>query len=339
VALYLADHLRALRRAPPAAERPRGELHDALRAHLQSAGASFFQELHRAAGGGLIKPVVDALWDLVWAGELTNDSPEALRSFLRTAAARNARRDSRPASFRSRRQAPAAAVGRWTLLPDPEPANAARRGLALAEQLLARHGVLTREALRAEELEGGFAAVYPALKAMEEVGRVRRGYFVAGLGGLQFADPGALERLRMLRDSAAADDGEPPAVVLAATDPGSPWGAALAWPPAPGPGPRPMRAAGSHVLLVDGRLAGFLTRDARDLRVFLPEEQPARSAVARGVARALRSWAESSGRGVIVSAPAGDPPSRGPLAPFMAEAGFEAFGPGFRLARTGARSG
>jgi ATP-dependent Lhr-like helicase len=98
-----------------------------------------------------------------------------------------------------------------------------------------------------------------------------------------------------------------------------------------------MRSAGVHVVLVDGRLAAFLSRDARDLRAFLPGEEPARSQQARGLARALARWAQRTGRAVIASAPSGEPPSRGPLAPFLTEAGFEVFGPGFRLAREGPR--
>ena len=165
------------------------------------------------------------LWDLAWAGEVTNDTPAALRAFLSAHAVRAERRG-RVSSFRSRRQVPPSAVGRWSLLPAPRRApSATERTKALAEQLLKRHGVLTRDAVAFEEVPGGFSAVYPVLKALEEAGRIRRGYFVAGLGGLQFADPGALDRLRALREP---DPDEPQAVVLAAADPANPYGAALA---------------------------------------------------------------------------------------------------------------
>ena len=106
----------------------------------------------------------------------------------------------------------------------------AARAKALAEQLLARHGVLTRPAVMAEGVAGGFSALYPVLKALEEAGRVRRGYFVAGLGGSQFALPGALDRLRAVREAAADDEGATAAAVLAATDPANPYGGVLPWP-------------------------------------------------------------------------------------------------------------
>src|SRR5207247_6702159 len=141
-------------------------------------------------------------WDLVWAGEVTNDTPAALRAFLRPPRERSlpARR---LAAFRSRRLAPPRAVGRWSRVMPSSGAKAptpTERLKAAAEQLLARHGVVTRQAVLAEGVSGGFAAVYPVLRALEEAGRVRRGYFVAGLGGSQFALPGALERLRALKE-------------------------------------------------------------------------------------------------------------------------------------------
>jgi hypothetical protein len=180
----------------------------------------------------------------------------------------------------------------------------------------------------AEELPGGFGALYPVLKSLEEAGRVRRGYFVAGLGGSQFAHPGALERLRMLRE---ADVEEPRAVVLAATDPANPYGVALPWPKVEST--RPMRAAGAHVAFVDGRLAAWIGKGERELTTFLPEEEPARSAAARALAPALARWAALTGRTAFGwSAESGRPLAESPLAPFLAEAGFVRSGPGFRLA-------
>ena len=182
--------------------------------------------------GTLGRTVLDALWDLVWAGEVTNDTPGALRAYLRPAPSSAARRAARGALFRSRRQSPPSAVGRWSRLPRPAAGKGAStaRAKALAEQLLARHGVLTRPAVMAEGVAGGFAALYPVLKALEEAGRIRRGYFVAGLGGSQFALPGALDRLRGVREAAGDDEDVTPAAVLAATDPANPYGAALPWP-------------------------------------------------------------------------------------------------------------
>jgi ATP-dependent Lhr-like helicase len=133
---------------------------------------------------------------------------------------------------------------------------------ARAAQLLDRHGVVTREATLAEATPGGFAGIYPVLKAMEEAGKARRGYFVAGLGAAQFALPGAVDRLRALRD---ASDRRPQIVVLAAADPAQPFGAALPWPDSPG---RPSRTAGAYVVLADGAATAFLERGARTLTTF-----------------------------------------------------------------------
>jgi ATP-dependent Lhr-like helicase len=199
--------------------------------------------------------------------------------------------------------------------------------MALAGQLLARHGVLTRDAVVAESVPGSFAGLYPLLKALEDSGRVRRGYFISGLGGSQFADPGALDRLRALRE--VAGDAEVQAVVLAATDPANPYGAALAW-PATASG-RLQRAAHTHVVLVDGLLVAYVGRGEKELETFLPEEEPGRSRAARALAHALARWAARTGRLALGWSAAGEAAARSPLAPFMAEAGFIASGPGFLL--------
>jgi hypothetical protein len=186
---------------------------------LRERGASFFGPLHDAVGGGYPGETVDALWNLVWHGLITNDTFHALRAFTRTHAPRRRVKIRQPAvaAFRSRRLAPPSAEGRWTLLPAeaPRAADTTKWAATVTQQLLARHGIVTREAVAADEVAGGFGIVYPVLKGMEEHGRIRRGYFVAGLGATQFAMPGALDLLRSLRD--APDD--PEVVVLAATDP------------------------------------------------------------------------------------------------------------------------
>jgi ATP-dependent Lhr-like helicase len=259
---------------------------------------------------------------------VTNDTPGALRAFLATHAPR-ADRGRRVSPFRSRRQVPPSAVGRWSLLPRlPSRPSPTERAKALCEQLLARHGVLVRDAVVYEEVPGGFSVVYPVLKALEEAGRVRRGYFVRGLGGAQFAQPGALERLRARRE---ASEERPGAVVLAAADPANPWGAALAWPRTGDV--RLQRAAGAHVVLVDGRLAAWVSNGRRTVVPLLPEEEPVRSRLARAAAGALRAWAERTGRHSIGWAVGeGSPLAEGPLAPFLLAAGFVRSGPGFRLA-------
>jgi ATP-dependent Lhr-like helicase len=272
VALYRPAH-EALRPAPPTvapADRPAGERHAAIRAFLGSRGASFYREIHRAAGGGPDRAVLDALWDLVWAGEVTNDTFAPLRA-LRWK--RPARRDPRPRPGRLTTLGPPEGAGRWSLVgdaagPAPGPERealaahatsaATERAHALATALLERHGIVTREAVVAEGVEGGFAAAYPVLRAMEEAGRIRRGYFVDGLGAAQFALAGAIERLRAVRD---AVPGEPRVHLLAAADPANPYGAALAWPRRDADERRtPTRVAGAYVVLVDGRPVVFVER-------------------------------------------------------------------------------
>jgi ATP-dependent Lhr-like helicase len=162
---------------------------------------------------------------------------------------------------------PPRAAGRWSLVADlvGEERTPTERGHALATAMLDRHGVVTREAVVSEGVHGGYAAVYPVLRAMEESGRARRGYFVAGLGAAQFALPGAVDRLR-----AARDDDAPSVRILAATDPAQPYGAALAWPRGADDERLPLqRAAGAYVVLVDGAAALYLERGGRSL-VTLP---------------------------------------------------------------------
>jgi ATP-dependent Lhr-like helicase len=248
---------------PPPEERPAGAVAVALREHLSRAGASFWPELVRAAGTGDERVVLRALWDLVWSGEVTNDTLAPLRALARGGRTRPVRPGSRPRPGALRRAGPPAGAGRWSLVaPLLEPAaTPTELAHARAMQLLDRYGVVTREAVLAEGTPGGFAGVYGVLKAMEESGKVRRGYFVAGLGAAQFAHPGAVDRLRALREA----DRERAVVVLAATDPAQAYGAALPWPSSAG---RPARAAGAFVVLEDGRLAAFLERGARSLVTF-----------------------------------------------------------------------
>jgi len=171
------------------------------------------------------------------------------------------------------------------------PATATEWGAATAHQLLTRYGVVTRETVTPEAIAGGFSAVYQVLRAMEDAGRIRRGYFVAGLGGAQFAMPAALDLLRANREPAEA----PQAVVLAATDPANPYGTLLKWPETDAGtdatpadvGRGATRTVGSLVVLVDGLAAGYLRRGERDLLLALPDAEPARTRVAQALARAL----------------------------------------------------
>ncbi|MDQ5872386.1 MAG: DEAD/DEAH box helicase, partial [Acidobacteriota bacterium] len=319
IALHLPDRYRLL--APPAGK-AEGELAGKVRDLLARRGALFFSDLV-AETGAFPRELVDALWDLVWAGEATNDTLAPLRSFVRGPAARAGRRQFRGRPFRSRRAGPAGSEGRWSLLPGAGVSSAApsetERRAALTMALLERWGVLTREAVHAEDLPGGFSAVYPVGKAMEEAGRVRRGYFVAGLGAAQFALPGADDRLRALRD--APEDEESRTLILAATDPANPYGAAIGWPE--GEGARPQRAAGAQVILHDGRLVGWLSRADRNLLTFLPESEPERSETAAAIAAGLASLVATGRRhGLLVARVDGEDPARSPLARFLTEAGF-----------------
>ena len=243
------------------ASRPAGAEHDRLREHLERRGASFFREL----SGKDDKASLDALWDLVWAGEVTNDSFAALRAFAGGAGSRSraAKRTGRPRMGSLTVLGPPKAQGRWSLVEADLPAgdaSATQRQHALATALLDRHGVLTREAVRGEGHPRGFAGVYSVLRAMEESGRCRRGYFVAGLGGAQFALPGAVDRLRAdRRDSAKGP------LVLAATDPANVFGLSLPWPVA---GPR--RVAGAYVVLLDGQPCLYVEKGAKGLVALRP---------------------------------------------------------------------
>ena len=260
LSLYFRDQLPRLYLAPDSAP-PDGIIHERLRGHLAARGASFFAELYAAAEGGDPGEVLDSLWDLVWAGEVTNDSLAPLRAFLGSKRARRPGRPAVPSQF------PASSAGRWYLVADlldplVDPTVTAT---AWAEQLLERHGVVTRDLVAAESIPGGFTGLYPVLTRMEEIGRIRRGYFVEGLGGAQFALPGAVDRLRQTEEPGAV-------MVLAATDPANPYGTALAWPPqADG---RASRSAGAYVLLDGGRLVAFVERGAKRLLSFTedPEE-------------------------------------------------------------------
>jgi ATP-dependent Lhr-like helicase len=264
VSLYVRDQVRLLA-PPPPEEPPTGPLHVSIRGHLARHGASFWPDLVQAAGTGDERVVLSALWDLVWAGEVTNDTLAPLRALTARRSRATPRPGSRPRPGALRRTGPPAGAGRWSLVapllePPPSPTEVAH---ARALQLLDRHGVLTREAVLSEGVPGGFAGVYGVLKALEMSGKVRRGYFVDGLGAAQFAVPGAVDRIRAFRESVRGD--EPTAVLLAATDPAQPYGAALSWPSGPG---RPARQAGAFVVLVDGELAAFLERGARSLLTF-----------------------------------------------------------------------
>ncbi|MGD0019388.1 MAG: DEAD/DEAH box helicase [Candidatus Limnocylindrales bacterium] len=305
------------------AEAPADEIHERLRARLAQRGASFYRELAPAAGAAPERELLDALWDLVWAGELTNDTFAPLRA-LRWRRPTGERRP-RPGRLQL---GPPEAAGRWSLVERGGAGSAVTTRLhSLASVLLERHGVLTREAVAAEEVAGGFSAVYPVLRAMEETGRIRRGYFVDGLGAAQFALPGAVDRLRSLREaSAERADGrtDGPAVhLLAASDPANPYGAALAWPRRGESDRRPLaRAAGAYVALVDGAATLYVERGGHSLQT-LPAADDGETA--RLAAAALAELVEGGRyRELVVTRVDGEPVGLSSWRPLLEGAGFAA---------------
>jgi ATP-dependent Lhr-like helicase len=323
IALYLTDHIAKLR--PPAALDPKGEQGLADRdahivAFLARQGASFFGPLHDAAGGGFPQETLDALWDLVWKGLVTNDTLHALRAFA--APPERARRGGR-VPFRSRRLVPPSAEGRWTLAPAAT-STSTSWATAMANQLLSRHGIVTRDIAALEQLPGGFSALYPVLRRLEETGRIRRGYFVAGLGAAQFAQPGAVDLLRNARE--AADE---ITVTLSATDPANPYGVLMPWPLE-----KATRTAGARVVLVDGQLAAWIGRGDRQLIVSLPADEPERSRAGRALARELvriANQAAEGRRGWLIEEINGQPAATDPSSQHLIEHGFAATAMGLQL--------
>ncbi|MBW3590720.1 MAG: hypothetical protein KY393_02540 [Actinobacteria bacterium] len=299
---------------------------------LASGGAMFFRQIVEATGPATDTVVLHALWELVWSVLVTNDTLAAVRSLKgvgrRAAPVRPGYRR-RPGPVPVSRQGPPTSVGRWSLLPARSPQET-RAMAALAEQLLDRHGVLTRPAVMSEHPPGGFAGIYPVLKAMEEFGRCRRGYFVEHLGAAQFAMPGAVDRMRSIASKPAEDSF---ALVLAATDPANPFGAALPWPERPedtqstGKGHRPGRKAGALVVLMRGNLILYVERGGRTLLTYGSDEgllHPAVEALAQAVRQGVLgklAVERADGRPVLDSA----------VAKAMEAAGFRQTPKGLRL--------
>jgi len=293
----------------PTDEPVEGDTHDAIRNHLAQRGASFWPDLVRACSEAGAEfgdsAVLNALWDLVWAGEVTNDSLAPVRSLLsgkgvRKKAGATASKRRRPRPGRISATGPPTAAGRWSLVapllePRPTPTASAH---ARAVQLLERYGVLTREAALGEGNEGGFAGVYPVLKALEEQGKVRRGYFVAGLGAAQFALSGAVDRLRRRGED---DD----IMVIAATDPGQPFGASLPWPDSAG---RPSRSAGALVVMDNGAALAYVERGGKSLLLF--PEAAARPIWAKALAQVVTQGRVRLEITKIDGEPAGESPFR-----------------------------
>jgi ATP-dependent Lhr-like helicase len=365
VSLHLADtaHLTLPDRSPDLETTP---LHDAVLEALEGGGAYFFRQLAGVVGAGDDKALEAVLWDLVWAGRISNDTLAPVRALTAGGhTAHRARRSAPRTRLASRprradlptRSGPPTTAGRWSLLPDLEQ-DTTRRAHASAEGLLERHGVVTRGAVTSERVPGGFAGVYKVLSAFEESGRCRRGYFVGSLGAAQFGAPGAVDRLRSFsrelsvpgdisRDGPGDGSGDKQrALALAATDPANPYGAALPWPSADPSliqpdsrrvgqqvtGHRPGRKAGALVVLVDGDLTVYVERGGRTVLTFTDDPDVLSPAIG-ALATAVRQGAlgrltveRADGENILGT---GERPSA--LRQSLQDAGFVATPRGLRL--------
>ncbi|MEU5692675.1 DEAD/DEAH box helicase [Actinosynnema sp. NPDC020468] len=320
--------------------RPESPLHLAVLESLGGGALFFRQVVDRVSLQGPTSDgeVVGALWDLVWAGVVTNDTLAPLRALVAGGGAAHKPRRAAPRGRYARMRAgrpdlpsrtgPPTVAGRWSLavLPGADPT---RRAHARAEAFLERHGVLTRGALDTERVTGGFSGVYRVLRMMEESGQVVRGYVVEGLGAAQFAAKGAVDRLRASSRAPDQDHlGDPRAVVLAAADPAQPYGAALSWPdPVGDTKHRPGRKSGALTVLADGVPALYVERGGRSLLTFTDDE-PALRAAAQALSRAVRDgWL---GRLAVQKAD-GEVALGTKLSTILQEAGFRATPQGLRL--------
>ncbi|NHN56110.1 ATP-dependent helicase [Calidifontibacter sp. DB0510] len=362
ISLHLAEHA-PLTLAPPDETADLGPVHQTLLDTLAGGGSWFFRSLADSVADTSEAAITDALWDLVWAGRVTGDTLAPLRALVsggraahkvRSAGPRRARygrpgalgaRPSRPTSGVGR-GGPPSAVGRWSLLPEVVP-EGTERALATAEVLLDRYGVVTRGSVAAEGIPGGYAGVYRVLAAAEERGRVRRGYFVEGLGAAQFATAGAIDRLRAAVSTpgeettptrrnpwdtgGAAPDPER-TLVLAAADPANAFGAALPWPErADDGGHRPGRKAGAMVVLHDGALVLYVERGGRSVLTWSTDGEVL-SAAAAALAATVR---DGRLRAITVRSIDGEPAlgTDHPLTKALSDNGFHTSPQGLRLRR------
>jgi ATP-dependent Lhr-like helicase len=317
VALYFREDARWLGPPPTRGERPEGAVHDAIRERLER-GAAFWSDLLADLDAGEPAELQEALWDLAWAGELTNDAFAPLRA-PRLSLAKGTREAGRRFA-RRRRPASPQVQGRWSLttaLFANAPAHGPRMR-AIAEILLERYGIVTRETVLAEGIPGGFAALYGEFANLETLGTARRGYFVEGLGGAQFALPAAIERLRTMRTDQPAG-----ALVLAATDPANPFGATLSWPKRDDDGEkqarRPARVPGAYVVTLDAEPVLYVERGGKGL---LPLREPGDE----WLRPALEALAEAVKRGRVprlgIERFDGEPVVGTPTAELLIELGF-----------------
>jgi len=309
VALYRRTQIGKLLDPPEVDLEGLSVLERALIERLSQRGACFFKELQVACAGldARLEEIVAALWDLVWKGLVTNDTFQPLRALGMRKAKRSRRRGHTDLRV----------AGRWSLVSDLlDEVSPTARLHARAVMLLERHGIVSREAASMESLPGGFSSVYPVLKQMEESGKVRRGYFVDGIGGAQFAFAGAVDRLRGFREPRT----EPLALVLSAPDPANPYGWVVPWPDQPKDVSRsPRRVSGALLVLVDGTPALYLERGGKVLLTFEGVEGPA---LERGFDALHDHLAQHSRKTVHIETIDDQPALRSPHAPFLKEIGL-----------------
>lgn len=332
ISLHLAGN--AALSLADAADAELGERHDRILDSLAGGGGFFFRQLSAAVGSTDDAQLTADLWHLVWSGRLTNDTLAPVRAMLGGTARRTT---ARPRAYRGyarptsvSQSGPPSVAGRWSLLPERDN-DPTRRAAFAVDGMLERHGIVTRGAVQADGLRGGFALAYRVLARMEEAGSVRRGYFVTGLGAAQFGTPATVDRVRSFtRDPDAAP--ALAALVLAATDPANPYGAALPWPAnlpdaaAGATAHRPGRKAGALVALVDGHLALYLERGGKSVLTFTDDaaELEAAAVELAAVVRArLRSLRVERVNGASVFGT--------PLAGVLMAAGFVATPQGLRI--------
>jgi ATP-dependent helicase Lhr and Lhr-like helicase len=338
VAIYLRENAPLL--LDPVAEGPTegistGEIHERILQFLGERGASFQTEIAdtvRRACPGSGTEFEGALWDLVWAGRITNDTFMPLQDFRWPARRAGAR-------AKGRLRAPVGG-GRWWRVDrlDQSEVPATERTLARARLLLGRYGIVTSEVAHAEGMPGGFAPLYKVLRAMEESGQIRRGYFVEGMGGAQFAHAGAIDRLRAGRGR-ADDDGGPRAAsdiaILSSVDPANPYGALIPWPESVNPeAGRPRRVPGADVIMLNGRPILYVAPRGRGLLIFPHPDRPLEE-ILPIVLPALRQLPRRGGRPgrIRIEEIAGVPAEKSPYLGLMRRCGFE---PSYRgLADTG----
>ena len=330
VVLSVADRAGLL--LPPVQEIELSPTAVRIRNALADRGALFFRQIGDEAGLADDAEMLLSIWELVWAGVVTNDTLAPIRGLAvrgRSSGTRRARPRRGPA-FPSRLGPPSGA-GRWSLVP-PREESPTRRMHALAEQLLSRHGIVTRGAAMAEHTPGGFGGVYPILKMLEASGKCRRGYFVDGLGGAQFALPGAVDRMRSLVEPVRSKEvGR--THVIAACDPANPYGAALPWPEREvvadrGRGHRPGRKVGAIVVMVDGHLVLYVERGGRTLLSFSDDDDDVLELAVNALALAAREGALGK---LSVEKADGDAVADTPLAQALEGAGFRPTSRGLRL--------